>query len=255
MKYFLKESKRYLFSLNSLLTILLLFAAYALAIFGNWTTIQMQGGLSLILSVLGFSPMASLTVLLPVLSLLPASQGFLEEVEHRFLYASLPRSQKNKYYVTKIASIGFVTSLLVFVSLSLILIANFYLYGMESVDVGIVRGAFSPLYATKPLQYVMVWIFILTADAFAFSCLGFVSSLFTLNPFTALGVVCGIYFIPSFLFPFFGWDHWEPMSMVDLSLNLDSTASIVLSQLALWIVIPILVGMWKTKRMLHENQR
>jgi hypothetical protein len=243
MKYIGYELKLMLKSKLFAFSVLLSILCMVIGITGNRLMIEMEQGLTIFFSGFSLSTSSILPLLAPLLAALPMADSYINDSQNNMTTAIFTRQTKKKYFMNKFISVGCSGFFALLVPLSLLLAANFMIYpNFSGAYMGAIGGAFSEIYEQNQLLYAIILILNSSIFGFIYANVGLVSSFFFKNKYICVFFPLLVYFIPSFIFPFFGLDRYEPVTTFDLTSNTTTTIFIVITQLFVLAGMTFIIG-------------
>jgi hypothetical protein len=153
------------------------------------------------------------------------------------------RESKEDYFFKKFISVGLSGFLSLFFPLTLLLIINLLIFpDYSNAYVGVIGGAFSSIFSKNQLLYAVVIIVNSSIFGFIYANIGLVSSFYFKNRYICVFFPLIVYFLPSFIFPFMGFDKYEPVTTFDLTSNTATNGYLVSLQLAFLFISTFFVG-------------
>lgn len=249
MNYFFAEFKRAIQSKNFLIANFLILGSLIVGMISSWSSIRAFKGISFFLYSFSLGTGAILPVVVPLIVCLPFSNSYLQEIENNMIYGIVTRISIKKYYYIKCLTLSLVAALTIIIPLLFFLLTNALIFQFEKgVYFGEIGGAWSSVFKENQLAYVMILIANSAIFAATYANVGFVATFFSHHKLASIVIPFILYLLPSFIFPFIGFDKFEPVTTFDLTSNTSSTIFTVYSQLIIIILLGFSLGYLKLKK-------
>lgn len=252
MKYFKNELLRILKSKAFIFPIILSLCMFVGSFLVTKDDIISYGGYSLFYSTMFMGYLPLLPSFAPLLAALPASNSFIQDKQHHFLWGIFNRTTSQQYWIVKFFSVGLAGALALILPLTIWLIINLIFFGnvhpVDSAGLAL-SGPFWNLIVTKQdFWYCLINILHCGLFGFIYANIGLLASLFIQKSYAAIGLPFIIYTLPSFIFPYLGLDVLEPVDTFLLNGNGNSTYGTVYGELSLVLIIIVILYIWRTRR-------
>jgi hypothetical protein len=232
------EFKRGLLSKKFFIAIFLNCLCLAVGIYNNRLALLMFKGL--VLFYLGYllTPAGVLTIMAPIIAVLPFAASFVEDKEKFFIRSILIRESRTQYFLKKYLVTGLLGSISVALPLVLLLIINLLFFPKGDFNLGSMQKTFHEIYEQSKLTYAIMAIVNFAIFGFIYANIGLTISFFIRNKVVAIVGPFLLYTSPAFFFIHLNLSQFEPSATFDF----DTRAYIIASEFLFLLTISLIAG-------------